>query len=168
MRKIGVAILCCCMGWSIALLAKDKDAKFYNKEFQRLSKVIADLKGADLTDEVTQDIRRAAARPAGGTRATRSRARARRPVAGCRVGAAAADVRGRGGTHRRSVGLRDVRGSSIRRGTGSPDRAGTPHHGRAAAVKRLLDIVDPTPQTVDALMKLDLAAGVDVEIKLQA
>ena len=32
--------------------------------------------------------------------------------------------------------------------------------------KRLLDIVNPTPQTVDALMKLDLAAGVDVEIKL--
>ena len=32
--------------------------------------------------------------------------------------------------------------------------------------KRILDIVDPTPQTVDALMKLDLAAGVDVEIKL--
>ena len=32
--------------------------------------------------------------------------------------------------------------------------------------KRLLDIIDPTPQTVDALMKLDLAAGVDVEIKV--
>lgn len=32
--------------------------------------------------------------------------------------------------------------------------------------KRLLDIVDPTDKTVDALMKLDLAAGVDVEIKL--
>jgi len=32
--------------------------------------------------------------------------------------------------------------------------------------KRLLDIIDPKPQTVDALMKLDLAAGVDVEIKL--
>ena len=32
--------------------------------------------------------------------------------------------------------------------------------------KRLLDIIDPTPQTVDALMKLDLAAGVDVEIQL--
>jgi small subunit ribosomal protein S10 len=32
--------------------------------------------------------------------------------------------------------------------------------------KRLLDIVDWSPQTVDALMKLDLAAGVDVEIKL--
>lgn len=31
---------------------------------------------------------------------------------------------------------------------------------------RVLDIVDPTPQTVDALMKLDLAAGVDVEIRL--
>ncbi len=31
---------------------------------------------------------------------------------------------------------------------------------------QLLDIIDPTPQTVDALMKLDLAAGVDVEIKL--
>jgi len=34
--------------------------------------------------------------------------------------------------------------------------------------KRVLDIVDPTPQTVDALMKLDLASGVDVEMKLQA
>ena len=34
--------------------------------------------------------------------------------------------------------------------------------------KRVLDIVDPTPQTVYALMKLDLASGVDVEIKLQA
>ena len=34
--------------------------------------------------------------------------------------------------------------------------------------KRLLDIIDPTPATVDALMKLDLAAGVDVEIKLGA
>ena len=32
--------------------------------------------------------------------------------------------------------------------------------------RRLLDIIDPTPQTVDALMKLDLAAGVDIEIKL--
>ncbi|MEI8321393.1 MAG: 30S ribosomal protein S10 [Alphaproteobacteria bacterium] len=32
--------------------------------------------------------------------------------------------------------------------------------------KRLLDIVDWTPQTVDALMKLDLSSGVDVEIKL--
>jgi small subunit ribosomal protein S10 len=32
--------------------------------------------------------------------------------------------------------------------------------------KRVLDIIDPTPQTVDALMKLDLASGVDVEIKL--
>ena len=31
--------------------------------------------------------------------------------------------------------------------------------------KRLLDIFEPTPQTVDALMRLDLAAGVDVEIK---
>jgi len=32
--------------------------------------------------------------------------------------------------------------------------------------KRLLDILEPTEQTVDALMKLDLSAGVDVEIKL--
>ena len=32
--------------------------------------------------------------------------------------------------------------------------------------KRLIDIVDPTDKTVDALMKLDLAAGVDVQIKL--
>ena len=32
--------------------------------------------------------------------------------------------------------------------------------------KRMLEIVEPTPQTIDALMKLDLAAGVDVQIKL--
>ena len=32
--------------------------------------------------------------------------------------------------------------------------------------KRIMDIVDPTEKTVDALMKLDLASGVDVEIKL--
>jgi small subunit ribosomal protein S10 len=32
--------------------------------------------------------------------------------------------------------------------------------------KRLLDILDPTPQTIDELMKLDLSAGVDIEIKI--
>ena len=32
--------------------------------------------------------------------------------------------------------------------------------------KRLLDIIDPTPQTVDALMQLDLSAGVEVDIKI--
>ncbi len=32
--------------------------------------------------------------------------------------------------------------------------------------RRVIDILDPTPQTVDALMKLELSAGVDVEIKL--
>jgi small subunit ribosomal protein S10 len=32
--------------------------------------------------------------------------------------------------------------------------------------KRIMDILDPTDKTVDALMKLDLAAGVDVQIKL--
>jgi small subunit ribosomal protein S10 len=31
--------------------------------------------------------------------------------------------------------------------------------------KRLIDILEPTQQTLDALMKLDLSAGVDVEIK---
>ena len=31
--------------------------------------------------------------------------------------------------------------------------------------KRLMDIIDPTQQTLDALMRLDLSAGVDVEIK---
>ena len=31
--------------------------------------------------------------------------------------------------------------------------------------KRMMDIIDPTDKTVDALMKLDLSAGVDVEIK---
>jgi small subunit ribosomal protein S10 len=32
--------------------------------------------------------------------------------------------------------------------------------------KRLIDILDPTPKTVDALMRLDLPAGVDIAIKL--
>jgi small subunit ribosomal protein S10 len=32
--------------------------------------------------------------------------------------------------------------------------------------KRLIDILDPTPKTVEALMRLDLPAGVDIEIKL--
>jgi len=32
--------------------------------------------------------------------------------------------------------------------------------------KRLIDIEEPTPQTIEALMKLDLASGVDVEIKI--
>jgi small subunit ribosomal protein S10 len=32
--------------------------------------------------------------------------------------------------------------------------------------KRLIDILDPNPKTVDALMHLDLPAGVDIEIKL--
>lgn len=34
--------------------------------------------------------------------------------------------------------------------------------------KRIMDIIEPTDKTVDALMKLDLAAGVDVEIKLNS
>ena len=36
---------------------------------------------------------------------------------------------------------------------------------RAGTHKRLIDILEPTPDTVDALMKLDLPPGVDVEIK---
>ena len=32
--------------------------------------------------------------------------------------------------------------------------------------KRIMEILEPTPQTVDALMKLDLSGGVDIEIKL--
>ena len=32
--------------------------------------------------------------------------------------------------------------------------------------KRLIDIIEPTPQTVEALMKLDLASGVDIDIKI--
>lgn len=43
---------------------------------------------------------------------------------------------------------------------------GSMEHFEMRTHKRLIDIVDPTPQTVDALMKLDLAAGVDVEIKI--
>jgi small subunit ribosomal protein S10 len=34
--------------------------------------------------------------------------------------------------------------------------------------KRLIDILDPNPKTVDALMRLDLPAGVDIEIKIHA
>ena len=33
-------------------------------------------------------------------------------------------------------------------------------------LKRIMEILEPTPQTVDALMKLDLSGGVDIEIKL--
>ena len=33
--------------------------------------------------------------------------------------------------------------------------------------KRLIDIIEPTPKTVDSLQRLDLPAGVDIEIKIQ-
>ena len=38
--------------------------------------------------------------------------------------------------------------------------------GRLHGAERLIDIIDPTPKTVDSLMRLDLPAGVDIEIKL--
>ena len=54
------------------------------------------------------------------------------------------------------------------------DLLSSPHVNKAARDQfeirthlRLMDILDPTEKTVDALMKLDLPAGVDVEIKLQ-
>jgi small subunit ribosomal protein S10 len=63
--------------------------------------------------------------------------------------------------------------ASTREIVNTAKRTGAPHVDKKSREqfemrthKRLLDIVDPTPQTVDALMKLDLAAGVDVEIKL--
>ena len=37
---------------------------------------------------------------------------------------------------------------------------------RTGAHKRLIDILQPTPKTVDALTKIDLPAGVEIEIKL--
>ena len=43
---------------------------------------------------------------------------------------------------------------------------GSQEHFEMRTHKRLLDIENPTPQTIDALMKLDLPAGVDVEIKI--
>ena len=43
---------------------------------------------------------------------------------------------------------------------------GSMEHFEMRTHKRLLDVVEPTPQTIDALMKLDLPAGVDVEIKI--
>lgn len=39
-------------------------------------------------------------------------------------------------------------------------------HFEIATHKRLIDILEPTPRTVDSLMRLDLPAGVDIEIKL--
>ena len=33
--------------------------------------------------------------------------------------------------------------------------------------KRLIDILDPTPKTIDSLQRLDLPAGIDIEIKIQ-
>ena len=50
----------------------------------------------------------------------------------------------------------------------SPDGEGseTWDHWEMRIHKRLIDIVEPTPKTVDSLMRLDLPAGVEVEIKL--
>jgi len=48
----------------------------------------------------------------------------------------------------------------------SPMWTRNPGSSSRSGPKRLLDILDPTQQTIDALMKLDLACGVDVEIKL--
>ena len=40
------------------------------------------------------------------------------------------------------------------------ERRGIPHH--------LIDIVDPTPKTIDSLQRIELPAGVDIEIKIQS
>ena len=77
-------------------------------------------------------------------------------------------------TYQRMMGgpptLSDVRASSMRDLAGRELVVVVPLIALLIALgvypKPLLDIVDPTPQTVDALMKLDLAAGVDVEIKV--
>ena len=37
---------------------------------------------------------------------------------------------------------------------------------RLLALKRLIDVIDPTPRTIEDLTRLDLPAGVDIEIKL--
>ena len=48
-----------------------------------------------------------------------------------------------------------------------PSRTRTPpEHFEVRTHKRLIDIHSPTPKTVDSLMRLDLPAGVDIEIKL--
>ena len=52
------------------------------------------------------------------------------------------------------------------RRTGAQVKGPIPLPTKKERYKRLLDIVEPTEKTVDALMKLDLAAGVDVQIKL--
>ena len=68
------------------------------------------------------------------------------------------------------IGVRTIRQARSRR----PDILRSPHVNKSSrdqleirTHQRLMDIVDPTDKTVDALMKLDLPAGVDVEIKLQ-
>ena len=48
----------------------------------------------------------------------------------------------------------------------SPHKYKDSHEHFECAHKRLIDIIDPTPKTVDSLMRLDLPAGVDIEIKL--
>ena len=53
--------------------------------------------------------------------------------------------------------------SAIARGITNPEKSREQFEIRTH--KRLLDILEPTQDTVDALMKLDLPAGVDVEIK---
>ena len=57
-------------------------------------------------------------------------------------------------------------GNSLRDGYAATVRTGASTGPLDSRAKRLLDIVNPTDKTVDALMKLDLAAGVDVQIKL--
>ena len=95
------------------------------------------------------------------------------PHEGVRLQAARPERRGdrrHRGAHRRARGGADP--AADRRSTSTPCCAG-PHIDKKSREqfeirthKRLIDILDPTPQTVDALMKLELAAGVDVEIKL--
>ena len=57
-------------------------------------------------------------------------------------------------------------GAQVRGPVPLPTRKKSREQFEIRSLKRVLDIVDPTPQTVDALMKLDLSAGVAVEIKL--
>ena len=53
LKALSVGLLCCCF---VGAQAAEKDAKFYQKQFDHWSKVIADLKGADVTEEAGQDI----------------------------------------------------------------------------------------------------------------
>ena len=97
---------------------------------------------------------------------TRSEFALRPTIIGCSINRQLRSLRRRSGPERGSGS------DSATYGEEQVDRLKSPHVDKKSREqfeirthKRLMDILDPTPQTMDALMKLDLPAGVDAEIK---